>query len=191
MKNLFFAMMFFICSVPIANTAVLTFDDLPNSTTFLPVDYGGFNWANTFLHNEILSPQSTVDPVASGTQCVEGWGSFGSFWTITRSSDFDFSGAYFTGAYLPLGGDILRISGYNDGILVKSDTYQINLSPTWLDVNLANVDKIEIISSDGFKMYMDDFTYNVSQVPVPEPATFLLTGTGLAGLVFLRRRIKA
>lgn len=190
MKYFCLAVLFLIYSVSTCNSTVLTFDDLPSTTIALPASYGGFEWVNTNLYNKDLSPLNSVAPVYSGSQCAVGWGGFSSFWTITSISDFDFSGAYFTGVYGPLNGDILRINGYNDGTLVRSSTFQVYMDPTWLDINYSNVDKVEIISSDGFRMYMDDFTYNYATTPVPEPSTLFLVGAGLVGVVFFRRRIR-
>lgn len=183
MKKLLLAVLLSFYSLAIGHAAVLTFDDLPNSTTMLPSGYGGFIWNNSSLSFEAFA-------VVSGSQCVSGWqgGDWPNYWwSISSAERFDFEGAYFTGVY-PNYGDRITVNAYHSGAQTWTGQFDIGLSPTWINPDLHNVEKIEIISSDGFPIYMDNFTYAMAPLPTPEPSTIVLMVTGFIGMAFIWRK---
>jgi len=66
----------------------------------------------------------------------------------------------------------------------------ISFAPT--PISLANISTIGMISGSLLPPYIDNLTLDVTPVrdvnPVPEPSTFVLGITGLAGLVALRKK---
>jgi len=183
MKKLLIAVLLTFYSFSAGHSAVLTFDDLPNSTTLLPSGYGGFTWNNSSLSFEAFA-------LVSGSQCVSGWqgGEWPNYWwSISSEALFDFEGAYFTGVY-PNYGDRITLNAYNGGEQIWSGKFDIGLSPTWVKPDLHDVEKIEIISSDGFPIYMDNFTYAMVTSPIPEPSTFVLMVIGFIGMAFIWRK---
>ena len=98
---------------------------------------------------------------------------------------FDFNSAFLTAAKT----DLLDItvtgtnsdSGYSQSLLCTL----LTSDRTKFDFNFKNIHTLTF-SSGGLKNFaMDDFTFNE---PVPEPATILLFGTGMAGLFAVRRK---
>ncbi len=54
----------------------------------------------------------------------------------------------------------------------------------------VGIDNVSVVQFDHFgsNYAIDNFTYDTGATPVPEPTTMLLFGTGIAGLVGLRRK---
>lgn len=79
----------------------------------------------------------------------------------------------------------------------KEDPYYSgsDLVSTWTWDSLAAGDYTLNVSGSAYSnsyplvdYWMEDVSFTASQVPVPEPATMLLFGTGIAALAALRRR---
>jgi len=82
----------------------------------------------------------------------------------------------------------LTIQGYDDGAPIFMVEATLNTAgPQWVAGNLASVDQLTFSTTEKWQFAMDNFTFNeTSAVPLP-PSVWLL-GSGLIGLVGLRRK---
>jgi len=170
-----------------ANAAVLTFDDISNTTAYEGIanGYGGLNW-NMQVINKDYHPGSGYDlGTVSGNYTA--WHYQPANVSIT-SGTFDFTGAYFASAWNSTMGIVLE--GWSAGSQLFSDTINVvNTGPTWFGANYLGIDELRITSL-GDQFVMDNFTYNESVSEVPVPAAVWLMGSGLLGLMGFSRKNK-
>ena len=169
-----------------AESTVLTFDDI--STNFLspiPSGYGGLNWDNF----ENIS-KSYINSLLPGTGYANGtvsedYTAFNPFGTpaAISSSVFDFNGAYLTGA--ANNGLNIQVEGFLNGVLTNSTTVVVNIdAPTFFNFNFLGINELKFTSFGGIgadifagdsntQFVLDNFTFNETAIPVPEPSSVL------------------
>lgn len=203
LQNMFLTFMLLGLCAQIARADILTFDDIivePLAPYYTDISdgYGGFNWS-AYDPNSSCAPQdcdfSVLDSTVHGGGYLVGatsgenvaFNKTDSTAVITRESQFNFVGAFFTSAWVAE--NLLSITAYRGGDSVDSlELLIVNSSPTWIDVNFTSIDRLEF-STSGSHFAMDDFSYNLDIGSVPEPSTLILLVLGLAGLVVRRKSV--
>ena len=180
----------------IVNATVLTFDDIATDTaTAMPNGYGGFIWEDTYVANSTWD-QISATGYNNGTVSSDNVAGirFGSI-SLVDGGTFDFDGAYLTSAWYD--NNVVTIVGYQNGGIV-GDPVMVTVdtdSPTWFDFSSSfnGIDAL-ILNTSNWHLAMDNFTFDSTgstdsgAAPCPEPATMLLLGSGLAGLVGVSRK---
>lgn len=190
-----------ITLLPLAQATVLTFDDITNiGWSEINNGYGGLNWYQFGVLPNTFWPSSgyengTVSGEYVAFNNIEASG-FQDHYVRVSGPKFDFNGAYLTSAWRH---DLnLQIRGYLDGSLLYDTTKTLDIiKPTWFDFNFSGIDQLEflawggteagIIQNGGPFFAMDNFTFN-EPIPTPEPSTVLLLGSGLVGIICLKRK---
>jgi PEP-CTERM motif len=175
----------------------LNFDSFPSFTT-IPNGYGGLNWGNFGVLNAAFDPNSGYvnGLISSPNVAFNLSGTPASFSSV--ADQFTFTSAYLTAAWND--GLNLEIQAFDDGVMLDDVNLTLNTSgPVFYNPNWSGIDTITFISTGGVhhggyvgfgtQVAMDDLTIN-GPSPTPEPPSFFLMGTGLAGLIgFVRRRL--
>lgn len=189
----------------ICTADVLTFEDFGPGSNPILAGYGGFNWDSKWQIGvlEVTSPSAPffLNSAHSGTHVAFNWEG-------RPICSIDWIGTdtfYFNGAFLTRGYDGLTITvfAYNNGVNVYQkniDSIISSSQPTWVTFDWKDIDQLVIYSQlesnpalqDTLFWAMDDFTFNESNPnnPVPLPPTLLLLGSGLVGVLGLRKTLK-
>ncbi len=167
---------------------IVTFEDLnpgyESNTIIPPAGYGGFNWSPYFYAiTKGYHPGSGYDLGCIGY--VTGYTAYANDVSFEGVSgqDFFFIGAFITAAWDST--EDVIVKGFLNGSQTHTTTITThNDQPYWFSFNWSRVDKVEF-QPQGQHIAID----NISHCnPVPVPPSLILIGTGLVGLLGLRRR---
>ncbi len=190
------------------NAAVMDFEDIDgftNRETFpnlgIESTYGGFEWPTEADHYHwavINNSDQYFSSVGahSGTQALWNWNGLAER-NIVFDQLYDVQGAYFNVfvANVSWGAETVQFNAFDelDNLIGSSAVLALNDSIDnpdwqWLSADFHGVSRLQIIAGDsddyrGTWWSMDDLTLSASSASVPEPATILLLGAGLVGLV--------
>jgi VCBS repeat-containing protein len=142
---------------------VLDFENLKTDSYIpIPQGYGGFQWGqNAYVLNDRYHQGSGYEVGSTSGHKVAFNVNEGTF-EFSRATDFDFESVQMTGAWDA--SQQVTITGYNDGVLIGSQTVGIvNSRPTFVDLNDAVFDSVDrvVITSPGAHIAMDDMTFFV------------------------------
>lgn len=176
-----------------ANAALLTFDDISDGST--PIGnvstYKNFNFSSNLVWIDVVGTPRNYGAVSGEFGLLNNEGSIGVITAATGAS-FSFDGlwAKLWGRPTDSGGaDTLHgsISGYNNGNLVWNTNTSLNGSYEFYADQTGEIDELRLDLGDHF--LIDDIALtSIATSVVPVPAAAWLFGSGLIGLVGIRKK---
>lgn len=174
------------------NASVITFEDvITSSFQALGDDYHGFDWNNSGINIGAVNYNSYPSSYQHGTVSgvMSAFNYFGNspvYIDLITGGTFDFNGAYMAGTVSP---QYITFEGWNNGVqLYTSSSILLSYTATqWIELNWTGIDRL-IINNCCTNWTMDDFTYEITSVPIP--SAIWLFGSGLLGLIGIARRKK-
>jgi hypothetical protein len=180
---------------------VVTFDDLPNSTTgtFITSPYQGLTWSNFCFANAILGASKLgtngyyYGMVSPSNVAFNGGGYPAEI--DSPGTNFNFLSAYLTGAW---NSNLnIEVQAFRDANLVYDETKVVSAtSPTLFTFDYLDIDRLYFNSYGGQPAFtpiseshfvMDNFEFEF----VPEPSSLLLTALGVVTLCAVLKRKRA
>jgi hypothetical protein len=180
-----------------AMAIVIDFDGLSDGydSGTIADGYQGFNWENFGYIGKNNAPGSGYEKgVVSGDTAAYNEGA-----SVASMTDFGFlfSCAYFTAAWND--GLTIDVTGTKSNGTIVTSSFQVDTTgPTRVEFFWDNLASLSFASHGGVNVgldgggehfVVDNMRFNEC-CAVPEPATMLLFGTGLAGLAGIARRRK-
>ena len=178
-----------------ANAALLTFDNISDGNKpigSLPT-YKNFSFSSNLVWVDVVGTARNYGAVSGEFALLNNEGSIGVI-TEATGADFAFDGLWAKKWATPTdsgGSDSLfgNISGYKNGNLVWNINTSLNGSYEFYAAQTNVVDELRIELGDHF--LVDDIALtSFSTSPVPVPAAAWLFGSGLIGLIGIRKRHK-
>lgn len=181
---------------------VINFDDLSTNHAVSGTNYAGLTWGGSSVDSfpgetgywvtRGVDYPSYAIPHSGSNYLVNAWGPNNLWFAFSSPATFD--GAWFAYATGAGSGAADKVRFKDDNTGTYSDWLTLNATPQFLSANFTNSTKIYVEREGGStgvwekaRWYtMDDVKYTPSAVPIP-PSVWLL-GSGLLGLVGLRRR---
>lgn len=187
-------------SVSARSQTAVTFDDLSEtaSGSFIASGYEGLVWNNFAGVNGILFPRNYpfitngfyYGTVSASNVVANAGGNSAEI--DSPGTNFNFVGAYFTGAW---NSNLnIEVEGFRDTNLIYDETLVVSATtPTLFTLDYLNIDRLYFNSFGGDVAFgenggphfaMDNFEFEF----IPEPSSFLLAALGGVSLVALLRR---
>lgn len=167
----------------------------PIRTAPIPAGYFGLNWTGMALYdvNALVNPAAGFISGTNGQQgAVTGYGTAFIQADSVNGVDFELVSAQLTSQFLNSFNII--VTGFNDGQQVAQGTYTLGATQTVVFSEFDNilVDSLRFTTNGAFGIFGEDPIFMVMDdleiAPVPVPAAVWLLGSGLLGLLGLRRR---
>jgi hypothetical protein len=149
---------------------------IPAGGTTLPIPngYEGLNWSNfSVLSQSFLGSinSSNTSGIVSGTQAAFNNNGTQATLMSTGGTTFDLTSAYLTSVATP---ETVTVQGFRNGVMMDEDSYNIVLTPTFVNFALYGFTGIDTasFSSGGNLFVMDNLLLNGNGSAVPELDSF-------------------
>jgi hypothetical protein len=175
---------------PAAAQTTLDFEGLNGNGVVVPNGYGQADWTWTNFYTQAFDPGYPTGPCdVSPVTCA--YNGFGGLATISSVSAFTFNSVWLqswattTQSAFYFAPFTLTVTGWVGATPTFLSNVTLGGTPSLFTFNWTGVDRLDFQGPAGSQSwaFMDNLTYNGPVSVTPEPATLVLLGTGLLGLV--------